>query len=43
MARIGEYEGRPFGELGVVGGEIGLTREKGWEVVFPGEGERGHS
>lgn len=39
VAGVGEDEGGPFGELGVVDGEIGLAGEEGGEEVFAGEGE----
>lgn len=39
MPSVGEYQGGPFGELGVVGGEVSLACEEGGEVVFAGEFE----
>lgn len=36
---VGEDEGGPLGELGVVRGEVRLGREEGGEVVFAGEAE----
>lgn len=39
VARVGEDEGGPFGELGVVDGQVGLAGEEGGEEVFAGEGE----
>lgn len=39
MTRVGEDEGGPARELGVVGGEVGLAAEEGGEGVFEGEAE----
>lgn len=41
VARVGEDEGGPFGELSVVRVVVGLAGEEGGEVVFAGEGEVG--
>lgn len=39
VARVGEDEGGPFRELGVVDGEVGLAGEEWGEGVFAGEDE----
>lgn len=39
MAGVGEDEGGPFCELGVVDGDVCLAGEEGGEEVFAGEGE----
>ncbi|CAI6098023.1 unnamed protein product [Clonostachys chloroleuca] len=39
VARVGEHEGGPLGELGVVGGQVGLPREEGGERVLAREAE----
>lgn len=41
VATVGEDKGGPFGELGVVGGKVGLAGEERGEFVFAGEGEGG--